>query len=45
MPKFIVLPWTGGETDAPVFATALAVARQFGSHLFERDGVCEVIVW
>ena len=33
MPKFILLPSTGTETDAPVFATALAVARQFGSHL------------
>jgi len=33
MPKFIVLPCTGGATDAPVFATALAVARQFASHL------------
>ena len=33
MPKFIVLPCTGGVTDAPVFATALAVARRFGSHL------------
>jgi nucleotide-binding universal stress UspA family protein len=33
MPKFIVLPCTGSETDTPVFATALAVARQFGSHL------------
>ena len=33
MPKFIVLPSTGRDTDAPVFATALAVARRFGSHL------------
>jgi nucleotide-binding universal stress UspA family protein len=33
MPKFIVLPCTGDATDAPVFATALAVARRFGSHL------------
>ncbi len=33
MPKFIVLPSTGRETDTPVFATALAVARRFGSHL------------
>jgi nucleotide-binding universal stress UspA family protein len=33
MPKFIVLPATGGATDAPVFATALAVARRFASHL------------
>jgi nucleotide-binding universal stress UspA family protein len=33
MPKFIVIPCTGGVTDAPVFATALAVAWRFGSHL------------
>ena len=33
MPKFIVLPCTGSEADAPVFATALAVARRCGSHL------------
>jgi nucleotide-binding universal stress UspA family protein len=33
MPKYIVLPCTGGVTDPPVFATALAVARRFGSHL------------
>jgi nucleotide-binding universal stress UspA family protein len=33
MPKFIVLPCTGDQTDAPVFATALAVARRFASHL------------
>ena len=33
MPKFIVLPSTGRETDAAVFASALAVARRFGSHL------------
>jgi nucleotide-binding universal stress UspA family protein len=33
MPKFIVLPFTGSEWDAPVVATALAVARRFGSHL------------
>ena len=33
MPKYIVLPCTGGATDTPVFATALAVARRFGSHL------------
>ncbi len=31
--KYIVLPCTGGASDAQVFATALAVARQFGSHL------------
>ena len=33
MPKFIMLPCTGSETDAPVFATALTVGRRFGSHL------------
>lgn len=33
MPKFILLPSTGDTADAPVFATALAVARRFGSHL------------
>jgi len=33
MPKFIVLPCTGTKSDPPVFATALAVARRFGSHL------------
>ena len=33
MPKFIVLPCTGSEADTPVFATALTVARRFGSHL------------
>ena len=33
MPKFIVVPCTGSESDAPVFATALVVARRFGSHL------------
>src|SRR5271157_1427153 len=33
MPRFIVLPCTGTAADAPVFATALAVARRFSSHL------------
>ena len=33
MPKYIVVPSTGGATDTPVFATALAVARQYDSHL------------
>ncbi len=33
MPKFILLPCTGSETDTQVFATALKVARRFGSHL------------
>jgi nucleotide-binding universal stress UspA family protein len=33
MPKFIVVPSTGSATDVPVFATALAVARRFASHL------------
>jgi nucleotide-binding universal stress UspA family protein len=33
MPRFIVLPCTGSAADAPVFATALAVARRFSSHL------------
>lgn len=33
MPKFILVRSTGGAADPPVFATALAVARGFGSHL------------
>jgi nucleotide-binding universal stress UspA family protein len=33
MPKFILVRSTGGAADAPVFATALSVARTFGSHL------------
>jgi len=33
MPKYIVLPCTGRETDTTVVATALAVARRFNSHL------------
>jgi nucleotide-binding universal stress UspA family protein len=33
MAKFILVPSTGEETDAPVFATAVAVARRFESHL------------
>jgi len=33
MPKFIMLPCTGSAADTPVFATALEVARRFGSHL------------
>ena len=33
MPRFIVLPSTGSAADVPVFATALAVARRFSSHL------------
>jgi nucleotide-binding universal stress UspA family protein len=33
MPRFIMLPCTGSAADAPVFATALAVARRFSSHL------------
>lgn len=33
MPRFILLPCTGSAADAPVFATALAVARRFSSHL------------
>jgi nucleotide-binding universal stress UspA family protein len=33
MPRFIVLPCIGSAADAPVFATALAVARKFSSHL------------
>jgi nucleotide-binding universal stress UspA family protein len=33
MLKFVLVPCTGNEADAPVFATALAVARRFGSHL------------
>ena len=31
--KYILVPATGVDTDAPVFSTALAVARLFGSHL------------
>ena len=31
--KYILVPVTGAGTDAPVFATALAVARLFRSHL------------
>ena len=33
MLKFILVPATGADSDAPVFATALAVARLLGSHL------------
>ncbi len=33
MPRFILLPCTGHAADAPVFATALAVARRFVSHI------------
>jgi nucleotide-binding universal stress UspA family protein len=31
--KHILVPATGAETDAPVFATASAVARLFRAHL------------
>ena len=31
--KYILVPATGADTDAPVFSTALAVARMSGSHL------------
>jgi nucleotide-binding universal stress UspA family protein len=31
--KYILVPVTGSETDAPVFTTALAVARLSGAHL------------
>jgi nucleotide-binding universal stress UspA family protein len=31
--KFILVPATGADSDAPVFATALAAARLLGSHL------------
>ena len=31
--KHILVPATGTDTDAPVFATALAIARLSGSHL------------
>jgi hypothetical protein len=31
--KYILVPATGGSTDAPVFATALNVARRFTAHL------------
>lgn len=31
--KYILVPATGTDTDAPVFSTALAVARLSGSHL------------
>ncbi len=33
MPKFILVQSTDGTADGPVFATALAVARKFNSHL------------
>jgi nucleotide-binding universal stress UspA family protein len=33
MPNFILLPATGSPADKPVFALAVAAARQFGSHL------------
>lgn len=33
MPRFILLPATGGPADPPTFAIALQVARLFGSHL------------
>jgi nucleotide-binding universal stress UspA family protein len=33
MPKFVLVPSTGDAADAPVFATALIVARLFNSHL------------
>jgi nucleotide-binding universal stress UspA family protein len=33
MPRFILLPCTGSAAGAPVFATAIAVARRFSSHL------------
>jgi nucleotide-binding universal stress UspA family protein len=31
--KYILVPATGGETDGPVFASALAIARRWGGHL------------
>jgi len=31
--KYILVPATGASTDAPVFATALGVARRFSAHL------------
>jgi len=31
--KYILVPATGAATDAPVFATALSVARRFAAHL------------
>ena len=31
--KYILVPGTGADTDAPVFSTALAVARLSGSHM------------
>jgi len=33
MPKLILVPATGAETDAPVFSTALQVARAWAGHL------------
>ena len=33
MPKYIIVPATGADTDGPVFATALAVARQCDAHI------------
>jgi nucleotide-binding universal stress UspA family protein len=31
--KYILVPATGGDADAPVFLTALGIARRLGSHL------------
>ena len=33
MIKYILVPATGGDSDEPVFAAALAVARPWGAHL------------
>ncbi len=33
MPRFILVPATGAETDAPVFSAALQVARAWAGHL------------
>ncbi len=33
MPKYILVPATGTDADGPVFATALAVARQCAAHI------------
>ena len=36
--KHILVPVIGADTDAPVFATAIAVACLSGSHLYSPVG-------
>lgn len=33
MPRYILVPATGADSDGPVFATALTVARAWSGHL------------